>query len=1288
MDNNQFASALGALVEKARELVSRTGLKKFYFSAADRATLAAALAVMQGVDVAKFLANVFTPPVVQPDTAPPTVPSNLTAVAQSATTVLVSWGASTDARSGVGGYHVLRDGVLVHTTAAAELAWLDTGLAANTTYGYSVVSFDRATPYANASDPTLPVYAATAVASDSAAPTDPSGVSATAVSSTSFTATWTASVDAGSGVKEYRLFDLVTDTLYAIVPAPATSATLTGFSPGQLVSFYVLAYDNAGNHTSSTTPHATVTLLSENPGFALRVNAAGLPYTDPANSEWAADTGFLGGALSVDWGANIPVNGEDISKSALFQTERYGAALQWQATVPNGTYTLNVYFCNHYVDASFPAGYGNISVIKANGAVVFSNVDVYAAVGQHVTYKLSTTVTISTGTLLLDFGRAGSLSAIELLGSSGVLADAVAPTVPEDLTAVALDTQSVRLSWGASTDAGTGVGGYEVRRDGTLIATVTNTNYVDAGLAANTAYSYTVSAFDQAPTVNESAQCTSVDVTTLQVQTASGTARMIFRHPLNNAQWSQALLMPAGSIIFPHTDVVGVDLAAQIVAAHAAGLKVTISVEGRNTQATQATIKADIDAAYAAFPSIDGIFVGDAGWNANPVPDGLDYPGYWNQIASYIHGKAAGALAVIHPGGQYATDAQMQEMASEWDVLTLYEQYLPYSGGVPQVPALYSWMANYSRFKFAVLANGVAGGDLAVVEDSLIAKNVGYLYLTNVDGGAVDDSTYWANEISGLTPASVTQPTAPTGFSVSLVSGKPRLAFSSADGAAVFEINRAVDGAAGGYYATVTLSPYDDDNAPGGTGGHSYVYAVREKKDTRYSNFTAAEAVYVPGSGAAGGSPDPSGGVYPYLSSGVNSNGGTRDLTKHPFSAQSIWNKAVGDGAVFGYQNWQPIPDDRFLRVVNGQKVFTTTLEPPKPLDNLEVCGSSSVLVQMDDSQPMTDVAFSEVGPLSFENRDAPQSGANFQVPWVPGVWVPSSYEDSHGVFLLPGRRTLRMADYVFRGQQYGGVIVCNRWQPLEADIGGPGGTGGTHGATGLNALGGLLRPGELIPVSAGGRGAPRHALALDMPLFWAHTMDHMDGNLQSRQEERSWPCDPYGGWVFAGEYGAYGQDNPEGPLNMSRSGSLLAIPPGVDINALGIQTPAAKMLAWTLQNYGGYVCDHTMGTMLGFYVEDWPGDYSRSFPAQFGAYWGGPFRANSSWSARLRAASGQAPVPWDASMGGSWTDDIDRIARQLRVVLNNGPSGADIGAETLNNGRLGNGIGGGGTPRQPDAPL
>jgi len=103
--------------------------------------------------------------------------------------------------------------------------------------------------------------------------------------------------------------------------------------------------------------------------------------------------------------------------------------------------------------------------------------------------------------------------------------DTTPPTVPQNLNASAVSDAATNLSWSASTDAASGVAGYHIYRDGDLatpIGTTTATNYTDTGadlpdgrLAANTTYSYQVSAYDSATSRNESALSASASVTTL-----------------------------------------------------------------------------------------------------------------------------------------------------------------------------------------------------------------------------------------------------------------------------------------------------------------------------------------------------------------------------------------------------------------------------------------------------------------------------------------------------------------------------------------------------------------------------------------------------------------------------------------------------------------------------------------------------------------------------------------------------------------------------------------------------
>lgn len=103
-------------------------------------------------------------------------------------------------------------------------------------------------------------------------------------------------------------------------------------------------------------------------------------------------------------------------------------------------------------------------------------------------------------------------------------ADTTAPTAPGGVTAAALSATRIQLSWTAASDAGTGVAGYRIYRDGagTALATVTSTNYTDASLAAETTYGYAVTAFDGATPPNESARSAVASATTLAAPSGTG----------------------------------------------------------------------------------------------------------------------------------------------------------------------------------------------------------------------------------------------------------------------------------------------------------------------------------------------------------------------------------------------------------------------------------------------------------------------------------------------------------------------------------------------------------------------------------------------------------------------------------------------------------------------------------------------------------------------------------------------------------------------------------------------
>ena len=119
-------------------------------------------------------------------------------------------------------------------------------------------------------------------------------------------------------------------------------------------------------------------------------------------------------------------------------------------------------------------------------------------------------------------------------GTPPPVTDSSAPSVPAGLTASATASFQINLAWSAATD-NVGVTGYKVYRNGTEIGTTTSRSYAATGLAAQTAYTFTVAAFDAAN--NTSAPSTAVSATTLAATVGTSLADLAAR--LKAGEWGE-----------------------------------------------------------------------------------------------------------------------------------------------------------------------------------------------------------------------------------------------------------------------------------------------------------------------------------------------------------------------------------------------------------------------------------------------------------------------------------------------------------------------------------------------------------------------------------------------------------------------------------------------------------------------------------------------------------------------------------------------------------------------------
>ncbi|MBI2679792.1 MAG: hypothetical protein HYX25_02150 [Candidatus Solibacter usitatus] len=118
--------------------------------------------------------------------------------------------------------------------------------------------------------------------------------------------------------------------------------------------------------------------------------------------------------------------------------------------------------------------------------------------------------------------------------------DTTPPTTPGNVSATAVSTTQINVTWSASFDL-VGVTGYNVYRDGNLAGSPTGLSFTDTGLAPSTTYSYTVVALDAAG--NPSTPSVPVLATTLTPDTTLPTVAITA--PTANAAVSNTVTVTA-----------------------------------------------------------------------------------------------------------------------------------------------------------------------------------------------------------------------------------------------------------------------------------------------------------------------------------------------------------------------------------------------------------------------------------------------------------------------------------------------------------------------------------------------------------------------------------------------------------------------------------------------------------------------------------------------------------------------------------------------------------------------
>ena len=207
-----------------------------------------------------------------PDTQPPAAPTNLTASSRTATSIALSWTASSD-NIGVAGYGLYRGGSLVGT--ANETTGIFSGLTCNTNHTLAVDAHDAA---GNRSAKTT-VMVATTACPDTTPPSTPAGLATSNVTQTGVTLNWTASSD-NVGVAGYDLYANASQ----VGSATTTSYSFTSLGCGTSYTLGVVAYDAAGNRSNQASVAASTSACSAPSGQIIWSADA---YAEENFSEWS-----------------------------------------------------------------------------------------------------------------------------------------------------------------------------------------------------------------------------------------------------------------------------------------------------------------------------------------------------------------------------------------------------------------------------------------------------------------------------------------------------------------------------------------------------------------------------------------------------------------------------------------------------------------------------------------------------------------------------------------------------------------------------------------------------------------------------------------------------------------------------------------------------------------------------------------------------------------------------------------------------------------------------------------
>ena len=377
-----------------------------------------------------------------------------------------------------------------------------------------------------------------------------SGVQAATPTTTGFQVSWATSVAANSTVDYGTTANYGSSTATNSSMVTSHQVAVTGLSGGTLYHFRVRSTD--ASNASASSPDMTFATAGDTTPPTVSVTAPAANATISGVTTVSANATDNIGVTSVQFKV------DNANTGAAITAAPYNYSLN-TSTLSNGNHILTAVASDAAGNAATSAGVAvkvsnastdttppTVSVTApANGATVSGTVSVTANASDNVgvasvqfqvdganlgsvdiasPYSVSWNTTTASNashnlTAIAKDAAGNTTTSAAVTVTVNNVADTTPPSMPAGLSATAISSSQINLSWTASTD-NVGVTGYNIFRAGVKIGTAPGTSYQDAGLNASTSYGYNVSAFDAAG--NTSAQSAGASATTQAPSSGGG----------------------------------------------------------------------------------------------------------------------------------------------------------------------------------------------------------------------------------------------------------------------------------------------------------------------------------------------------------------------------------------------------------------------------------------------------------------------------------------------------------------------------------------------------------------------------------------------------------------------------------------------------------------------------------------------------------------------------------------------------------------------------------------------